>query len=105
MLAYKLVRLLKDGNITPLFINKKKRLPLNEWMEAEKNHHQKGFKYRPFWHCTEKQHAPHLSMKNRVWVELEMKDYTEYIRPESQGGKWFLANNIKINKILYEKGY
>ena len=71
-------------------------------MEAEKNIHQEGYKYRPFWHCTATQHAPHLSMKNRIWVELEMEDYSEMVRPESQGGKWFLANKIKINKILYE---
>lgn len=100
MKAYKLVRLLKDGSITPLFINKKQRLALNEWLPAEKNHKTDGYTYRPFWHCTEQPNAPHLSEKNRVWVELEIKDYTEYNRPEHQGGKWFLAENIKIVKIL-----
>ena len=95
MKAYKLVRKLKDGSISPLFINKKFRLPLGEWLESE-NHPTKGFKIRPYWHCTSEMRAPHLSMKNRVWVELEIEDYKIFKRPEHQGGIWYLANKIKI---------
>ena len=102
MIAYKLVRQLKDGSISPLFINRKSRLPLNEWMQAEKHHNREkdGFKYRPFWHCTSNPVADHLSKKNRVWVEIEMEDYKEMQRPDNQGGLWFLAEKIKINKVL-----
>jgi len=99
MIAYKLVRLLKDGNITPLFINKKLRLPLNEWMEAE-SHPTKGFKVRPFWHCTSKTEAPHLSERGRVWVKIEMDGYEEFQRPNNQGGLWYLAKRIRILEIL-----
>jgi len=99
MKAYKLFRVLKSGEITPLFINKTKRLPLNEWMKAE-NHPTKGFKERPFWHCTSQPIAPHLSNKNRAWYEVEIEDFTEFIRPKNQGGKWFLASKIKIIKQL-----
>jgi hypothetical protein len=95
MIVYKLFRQLKNGKITPLFINKTKRLPINEWMNAE-SHPTKGFAIRPFWHCTEKPNAPHLSEKNRVWMKVEINDYTEYQRPEKQGGKWYLANKMKI---------
>ena len=95
MKAYKLFRVLKSGEITPLFINKTKRLPLNEWMKAEE-HETKGFKFRPYWHCTSEPKAPHLSIKNRAWYEIEMKDFTEMKRPKNQGGLWFLSNNIKI---------
>jgi len=99
MRAYKLFRTLKDGNITPLFINKKYRLPINEWLEAE-SHPTTGFKYRPHWHCTSKPEAPHLSTKNREWYEIEIEDYEELKRPTSQGGVWYLANRIKIiNKL------
>jgi hypothetical protein len=35
MIAYKLVRKLKDGNVTPLFINKSFKIPFNTWLEAE----------------------------------------------------------------------
>ena len=95
MLAYKLCRKLKNGEITSLFINKKKRLIFNEWLEAE-CYPTKGFAVRPFWHCTSEPIAPHLSEKNRVWIMVHMDDYVEYQRPESQGGKWFLAKRIKL---------
>ncbi|MFW5847656.1 MAG: hypothetical protein ACOCVF_01890 [bacterium] len=95
MIAYKLCRELKNGEITPLFINKIKRLPFNEWLNAE-SHPTKGYKYRPYWHCTAKPRADHLSTKNRVWVMVEIEDYTEFDRPEYQGGKWFLAKKIKF---------
>jgi len=96
MKAYKLVRQLKDGNITPLFINSTLRLPIGEWMQAETHHRKKGFAYRPGWHCTHNPEAPHLSPKGRVWIEVEIEDYTEFKRPESQGGMWYLANRMKI---------
>jgi len=99
MIAYKLVRQLKDGQLSPLFINKKSRLPIGEWMESE-NHPTNGFKERQGWHCTLTPVAPHLSKKKRVWVEVEIKDYEYYNRPESQGGTWVLADKMKINKIL-----
>jgi len=99
MIAYKLVRQLKNGEISPLFINKKLRLPIGEWLPAEE-HPTKGFTFRPFWHCTSKMEADHLSKKNRVWVEVEIRDFTEQVRPEKQGGKWFLANYMKIIKII-----
>lgn len=95
MIAYKLFRRLKSGEITSLFINKKRRLPMNEWMEAE-IFPTKGFALRPFWHCTSTPNAPHLSMKNRVWLKVEMRDFEEYQRPENQGGMWYLAKKIKI---------
>lgn len=99
MKAFKLVRLLKSGEITPLFINKKFRLPIGEWLVAE-NHPTTGYKNRPFWHCTSETIAPHLSKKNRVWIEVEIEDFEEFDRPEHQGGLWFLANKMKIIKIL-----
>lgn len=99
MIAYKLVRQLCDGNITPLFINKKFRLPIGEWLQAE-NHPTKGFKERPYWHCTSKMVAPHLSTNNRVWIMVDIEDFTEYNRPLNQGGLWFLAKKMKIIKIM-----
>ena len=99
MIAYKLCRQLKNGNITSLFINKKVPLPLNQWLEAE-CHPTKGFKERPFWHCTSLPVAPHLSIKGRVWVKVEMIDYEKFERPESQGGLWYLAKQIMILEIL-----
>lgn len=95
MIAYKLIRKLKDGSLSPLFINKRSRLPIGEWLTAEL-YPTKGFAVRQGWHCTIKPIAPHLSTKNRVWIEVEIEDYSFYERPESQGGTWVLAQKMKI---------
>jgi len=97
MIAFKLFRILKSGEITSLFINKKRKLPYNEWLEAE-SFPTKGYKIRPFWHCTSNPVAPHLSEKNRIWLKVEIKDYEIFERPESQGGIWYLAKQINILK-------
>ena len=70
MIAYKLVRKLKDGSLAPLFINKKQRLPIGEWMQAE-DHPTKGYAVRPGWHCLLKPEASHLSKKGRMLVKVE----------------------------------
>ena len=95
MIAYKLFRKLKSGEITSLFINKKDRLQIGIWLEAE-NHPTKNYKVRPFWHCTSQPHAPHLSLKDRVWLKIEMDEYDNFSRPAHQGNLWYLAKKIKI---------
>ena len=102
MKAYKLFRQLKNGDITSLFINKKERLKYNKWLNAE-CFPTKGFKVRPHWHCTNQPSAPHLSNKGRIWLEVEMDDFTEFQRPVSQGGVWYLANRIKIKNSICTK--
>ena len=99
MIAFKLVRKLKDGSLAPLFINKKFRFPIGEWLEAE-SHPTKGFVVRPGWHATLLKRAPHLSKKNRVWVAVEVEDYECYDRPASQGGVWVLAQRMKVQEII-----
>jgi len=95
MEAYKLFRQLKDGSLTSLFINKTRRLPFNQWLNAEV-FPTKGFALRPYWHCCSKPEAPHLSSKGRTWAKVEIEDFTEFERPTNQGGKWYLAKKIKI---------
>lgn len=102
MIAYKLMRIKKDGLIYPLFINKTTPTPIGIWIEAE-CHPTKGFAVRKGWHCCFEMNASHLKMnlasgEKMVWVECEVEDFTTYDRPESQGGKWILANRIKILK-------
>lgn len=99
MKAHKLVRLMKDGSLSSLFIGKKQRLPIGEWLEAEWIP-TKGFALRPGWHCTREPIAPHLSEKDKVWVKVEIKDYSKFLRPENQGGLWFLANKMKILEVV-----
>jgi hypothetical protein len=99
MKAYKLIRKMKDGSLSPLFINKKSRIPVGEWVNAELNP-TKGFAVRKGWHCTLEPNAPHLSETGRVWVEVEVDDFEYFNRPESQGGTWVLAQRMKIIKEL-----
>lgn len=99
MVAYKLVRLRKNGTIGSLFINRKATLPFNVWMESE-DHPTKGYAHRQGWHCTFTPYAPHLTEKDRVWIEVEVRDFAVYDRPESQGGHWILANKMKINRLV-----
>lgn len=89
---------MKDGSLSPLFINKKSRIPIGVWLDAE-SHPTKGFAYRKGWHCTLKPEAPHLSTKNRVWVEVEIEDF-EYYETESQGGTWVVTQKMKVIKEL-----
>ena len=99
-IAYKLFRQLKSGEITSLFINKSRRLPYDQWLNSE-NYPTKGFAVRPGWHCTELPKAPHLKMElangeKRVWKKVLIEDYSEFKRPENQGGMWYLAKRMKI---------
>ena len=101
MKAYKLIRKMKDGSLSPLFINKKSRIPIGTWMDAELNP-TKGFAVRKGWHCTLKPEAPHLSDKGRVWVEVEVDDFEFFERPKSQGGTWVLAQRMIIKREINE---
>ena len=99
MIAYKLVRQLKSGKLTPLFINKTQEIKFNKWFKS-KCYPTKGFKVSQGWHCTSTPNAPHLSPKGRVWVKVEIDDYEEMQRPQSQGGLWYLADKIRFLEVL-----
>lgn len=99
MKCYKLVKIRRDGTIGSLFIHKTERLRLNEWMKAE-YYPTKGYAPRFGWHCTFYPYAPHLAERGRVWVECEVSTFKTYSRPESQGGDWILAEELKILRVL-----
>lgn len=99
MIGYKLFRQRKDGTLGPLFINCKQRLVVGETYIAEE-HKTKGYAFRPGWHICHSMNAPHLSKKNRVWAKVKFHDYSKHQRPESQGGLWYTAKEMKILKIL-----
>ena len=99
--AWKLLKQRKDGSLGSLFINAKAKLPIGEFMEA-KAYYKKGYAFRPGWHALEHPIAPHLSKIGRVWAQVTIRDYIVIKRPESQGGKWFLANWMRIDNIETE---
>jgi len=95
MIAYKLFRKRKDGSYGPLFINRKQRINIGEWLPAEA-HLTKGYAFRPGWHCCAEPVAPHLSKKGRVWCKVAIMKYEEHQRPASQGGLWYTALKLKV---------
>jgi len=99
MTGYKLFRLRKDGTLGPLFINRKLRIHVGRWYEAEE-HPTKGFAVRPGWHICSKKSAPHLSKKGRVWAEVDFLDYVHHRRPKSQGGLWYTAKYMYVVRVL-----
>ncbi|NLF98726.1 MAG: hypothetical protein GX565_01095 [Lentisphaerae bacterium] len=103
MIAYKLLRLRKDKTLGPLFINCRQRIPVGTPLKAEA-HRRKGYQFRPGWHCTWKPVAPHLSTKGRVWCKVDVEDYVQYARPESQGGTWVLAQQMTLLEVCHDVG-
>ena len=104
MIAFKLLKLRRDGSLGPLFINAAQRIPIGKWLRAE-DHPTKGFAHRPGWHCTHSPEAPHLA-KNpkggapRVWCRVEIGGVEEFERPAAQGGLWFLASRMRVLEVL-----
>ena len=102
MKGFKVVTLRKNGTIGSLFINRRKVLPMGVWLDAEP-HKTKGFAFRPLWHACHTMNAPHLSMKGRVWVSVDMEGVSTLSRCEAQGGEWVLAERIMINTIQHKE--
>lgn len=102
--AYKLMRKLSDGNVYPLFIDKRHPTRFGKWLKAE-CYPTKGFAVRKGYHCCFTPNAPHLkeqlsSGEKRVWVKVRVRNFTTYDRPESQGGQWILADEMFVEKEL-----
>ncbi len=97
--GYKLLTLHKDGSLSPLFIDKKLRIPIGEWQIA-KSVPTKGFAFRPGFHACSQPIAPHLSTKGRIWCRVSLRDIKEFQRPSKQGGLWYIANYLRIDEIL-----
>lgn len=95
MIGYKLFRKRQDGSYGSLFINASQRLVPGVAYKAEA-HKRKGYAFRPGWHICRTPHAPHLSERNRVWCKVEFVHRETVVRPESQGGIWYLGSKMKI---------
>jgi len=100
MIAFKLFKIRKDGSVGSLFINSSEKYQLNKWMDA-KEFKKKGFANRKGWHCLLEPNAPHLKTElsngeQRKFFKVEIKDYDFFERPKSQGGRWALAQKMKI---------
>jgi hypothetical protein len=100
MKAFKLFRLRKDQTLGPIFINKDQVLEAGVTYRAE-NHPTPGYAVRPGWHALAKAEAPHLSLKGRVWCRVSIADFERFVRPEAQGGIWFLSQWLTIEEVMW----
>jgi len=125
--GYKLFALkrTKPGQLFSLFIHAQEPVPLNTWLQAE-SFPTKGYAVRPGWHVGAKPRAPHLSSKGRVWAEVEIqadlnwqpvvdelrrksldfvpvRGYYRFERPRHQGSVWYIAANMKVNRVLAQE--
>ncbi len=98
MKAYKLVRLGKDGNIYPLYVNSTTPFEVGTWMYAVPGPMNERGKvksklgplaYRPGFHCSDIPYVTHIGKKgasgkieymnpDTVWVEVEITDDIDY---------------------------
>ena len=93
--GFKLMRLMRDGSARSLFINRAGSRPVGVWLDAE-DHPTSGYAHRPGWHIMPTPEAPHLSERGRAWFRVEFEGWREFERPASQGGRWFLADRMRI---------
>ena len=98
MKAYKLVRMGRDGNIYPLFVDRSTPFKVGEWIYAvpgpmDENGKVKsklgGLAYRPGFHCSDIPYVTHIGKKgpsgkiefmdpDYVWAEVEVTDTINY---------------------------
>jgi hypothetical protein len=99
MIAYKLFRVKKNSKITSLFMNKKRELPIGEWINS-RSYPTKGFAVRPGWHSVARPKADHLSKIGRKWYKVEIENFRIEERSVHQGSKWYVSKRLKIIKEL-----
>lgn len=97
--GYKLFRVRRDGTLGPLFVGKRRVLPVGEWLECETNLPHPGLAHRPGWHVLINPDAPHLSRKGRQMYKVSFRgEMSRERRPACQGGEWVTAWEIRIDE-------
>ena len=95
--GYKLFRVRANNTLGPLFVGKRRVLPIGQWLECETNLPHPGLAHRPGWHVLLKPDAPHLSRKGRRMYQVAFDgELSREQRPMSQGGEWVTAQRIMI---------
>lgn len=117
--VYKKVRINRDLELLPLFIDNHRPFRLGKWMHCQ-YHPTRGFAPRSCgrsadgkplggWHCCFMPIAPHLadqlkSGERRVWIKCEARGQRiVYDRPWNQGGAWILVEWIRPIAVLTEE--
>lgn len=95
MIAYKLLRVRKDGSLGSLYFDRRTSLKLGVWLLARR-HSRRGLKPRIGWHALLRPRAPHLSTKGRRWYRVELENVEVLDRPAAQGGTWLIGQRMRI---------
>ncbi len=102
MRAWKLFHRRPDGSLGPLFINRRLRVPVGTWLEAE-SHPTKGYAVRTGWHAAPRRFAPHLRQGgDRVWGRVELREFRREERPRAQGQYWYVARRMRVLYVREE---
>lgn len=97
IVAYKLVRVRKDGGLRSLFVDRRRPLYRGRWLKAETALSPKDLRRRPGWHATATPEMPHLSRKGRMVVKVLLRGNVQtWNRPAAQGGQWYTAEEMMI---------
>lgn len=121
MKAYKLLRIKKDGNLYPLYVNAEIPTPIGVWLEAEYGEMTNNGKvksklgelaFRPGWHASSIPYAPHIGKKgesgkiefmsdDHVWCECECASDINYQPLVNENGR--NKKGIIVQKNAYMK--
>lgn len=89
-----------NGTYGPLFVDRKRVLPVGVWLKASMNLVPPGLAKRPGWHMS-LGYPRHLTTRGRVVCQVEVKGVLGYHqRPVSQGGTWVTSKWLRIIKVL-----
>lgn len=116
--GYKLFEMRDDGKCFPLFIDKTKETPINEWVSAKIVNEHKGFAHRPGWHIGELlPSAPWLMSANgfynsqrgkkfkRVWCVVEYSADFDYTEEALSQPKQYFTDRLPSNGFYkYKEG-
>ncbi|HCW22834.1 MAG TPA: hypothetical protein DGX96_03960 [Lachnospiraceae bacterium] len=114
MIGYKLLKM-KDGNLYPLYVDTKTRIPIGVWVDAKEGERLPNGKvksrlgplqFRPGWHLSEIPLAVHIGIKengvirfmhdDEVWCECEYSDEINYQPVVEKNGRGYRAMMTSI---------
>lgn len=114
MIGYKLLKM-KDGNLYPLYVDTKEKIPIGVWVDAREGERLPNGKvksrigslqFRPGWHLSEIPLAVHIGIRedgvikymhdDEVWCECEYSDEINYQSEVEKNGRGYRAMMDRI---------
>ena len=101
--AWKLLRVRRDGSLTPLFINRQQTIPLNQWLPAE-DHPTTGYQHRPGWHAAPRTVTVHEALPRTESGKVKRRELRGRARSRigrsgDRGGDGPSLENLRLERI------